>query len=703
MRGIPAHTTSGSPTKSIPIGMTDKTQHDFESFLRSIRKQFTARTYKLLENNCNHFSNECCKFLCNIGIPEEIISLPALFLATPMGKQLEPMINKFYGGGDPLRLVSGDVEKERENRKEKGVVFLFEKEEAEDELNEKESHKTAENVSKESDTKSCQSSEQGQPQNTQAGGFNIPPFAFQLLQGFMAQQNRPQQGSSSSSPSSAPSTAQHQHQNQTENGTHESSEKPSSSATASQSERKEEAKTDAMPNLLNMLGQLKAAGADKILGQYFPSNAVQSVLGGLLSSTAQPESAKQQTDNSHTADEEDLSSHPLFWTSADINRILSTLFDNADVFGSEAGSGKDASSAAESSASPSSSSSSSSSSSIPSDSSQNGVLSLSDRQFLSSAEIKSVFTSLLSHCAQNRVQKEASESSYPHFPERVHQILNSLFIAWPLNLTKPILELAAALALHPAEVAMLCVESSKTAAKGEEESEGKMMSESGLTGDSKEHMTNASSLHKSLNLSYLIDMLLSAKEKQTSVFNKLLLPCGQNLANATATSSGVEYLKRIGKVAEVFGLATEMLRIAVNSDESVLSVPSSFAIPVSVGASLIHNICLRLSADEKQSFDELNSEALNMLCTSLSKAWELHRMAAKGEGAGADEEANERALRTSVCAVHSLLKGNDTALAVAMTLPDEISLISVLSNIESSASDPVVSNVAHNLSVMMDI
>ena len=80
--------------------------------------RFSADAYSLLENNCNHFSNECAQFLLGVGtarhtadlprggplplepasepscagIPQQILDLPRAVLASPMGQMLRPLL-----------------------------------------------------------------------------------------------------------------------------------------------------------------------------------------------------------------------------------------------------------------------------------------------------------------------------------------------------------------------------------------------------------------------------------------------------------------------------------------------------------------------------------------------------------------------------------------------------------------------------------
>ena len=74
------------------IGLTTKTQSEFETYLRTINNQYTEATYDLINNNCNNFSDCICKFLTGVGIPSYILDLPRTVFTSPGGAMLRPMI-----------------------------------------------------------------------------------------------------------------------------------------------------------------------------------------------------------------------------------------------------------------------------------------------------------------------------------------------------------------------------------------------------------------------------------------------------------------------------------------------------------------------------------------------------------------------------------------------------------------------------------
>ena len=80
------------PTKSISLGYTEIPEELFMEFLREASPRFTQETYHVFKHNCNNFTNEAANFLLGKNIPEDILNLPDLFLNTPLGKMLGPML-----------------------------------------------------------------------------------------------------------------------------------------------------------------------------------------------------------------------------------------------------------------------------------------------------------------------------------------------------------------------------------------------------------------------------------------------------------------------------------------------------------------------------------------------------------------------------------------------------------------------------------
>ncbi|EGG15511.1 hypothetical protein DFA_10353 [Cavenderia fasciculata] len=84
----PLATPYGRPVQVINLGTTEITSDLFKEFLDGVRDRFRMDTYHLLENNCNHFTNECSQFLLGQPIPDHIVGLPREVLNTPFGMMI---------------------------------------------------------------------------------------------------------------------------------------------------------------------------------------------------------------------------------------------------------------------------------------------------------------------------------------------------------------------------------------------------------------------------------------------------------------------------------------------------------------------------------------------------------------------------------------------------------------------------------------
>ena len=78
--------------QEIKIAETELPKDIFENYVSEINSRFTQETYHLLENNCNHFTNDICNFLTGQNIPDWVLKQHEEIFSTPMGKMLMPMI-----------------------------------------------------------------------------------------------------------------------------------------------------------------------------------------------------------------------------------------------------------------------------------------------------------------------------------------------------------------------------------------------------------------------------------------------------------------------------------------------------------------------------------------------------------------------------------------------------------------------------------
>ncbi|KJE92247.1 hypothetical protein CAOG_03251 [Capsaspora owczarzaki ATCC 30864] len=110
----PGRTMHGQPLRQVDLGVTAIPRDVFHDFLRGLSDagQFSSTSYHLLDQNCNHFTQECAQFLVARDIPSYIRSLPDDFASTPMGAMLRPLINSFFTSGQavdevPFRSMAG--------------------------------------------------------------------------------------------------------------------------------------------------------------------------------------------------------------------------------------------------------------------------------------------------------------------------------------------------------------------------------------------------------------------------------------------------------------------------------------------------------------------------------------------------------------------------------------------------------------------
>lgn len=92
--GQPKKTPYGLPIKESVFGKTTKTKEELSKFLKEISDDFNYENYHVFKHNCNHFTNEVCKFLCGKPLPDEILSQEKLLDGTEFGKWLLPKLEK---------------------------------------------------------------------------------------------------------------------------------------------------------------------------------------------------------------------------------------------------------------------------------------------------------------------------------------------------------------------------------------------------------------------------------------------------------------------------------------------------------------------------------------------------------------------------------------------------------------------------------
>lgn len=85
-------TQFGSPVEILPIGETFLDEATIEHLLYDLSSRYTPESYRLLEFNCNNFSDELCQLLTGKSIPPHITGLPGAVLSTPFGQMIKPLL-----------------------------------------------------------------------------------------------------------------------------------------------------------------------------------------------------------------------------------------------------------------------------------------------------------------------------------------------------------------------------------------------------------------------------------------------------------------------------------------------------------------------------------------------------------------------------------------------------------------------------------
>jgi len=80
----------------IEIGVTHKSQAEFESWLVANSERFSPARYNLMTHNCNNFAHEALLhgLGMNTGVPQWVLDVPRKVMSSPMGQMLQPMLEQ---------------------------------------------------------------------------------------------------------------------------------------------------------------------------------------------------------------------------------------------------------------------------------------------------------------------------------------------------------------------------------------------------------------------------------------------------------------------------------------------------------------------------------------------------------------------------------------------------------------------------------
>ena len=84
------------PIQILEIGVTHKSQAEFESWLVSNGERFSPARYNLMTHNCNNFAHEALLHGLGMsrGVPQWVLDVPAKVMSSPMGQMLMPMLEQ---------------------------------------------------------------------------------------------------------------------------------------------------------------------------------------------------------------------------------------------------------------------------------------------------------------------------------------------------------------------------------------------------------------------------------------------------------------------------------------------------------------------------------------------------------------------------------------------------------------------------------
>ena len=99
--GVPMKTPYGMPLREMHFGETEIPIELFREYLFDLKFQFNTNTYHMLNNNCNHFTNEIAFFLCGKNLPDNILNQHKELNNTPMGRYILPMLEKMNPNPNP--------------------------------------------------------------------------------------------------------------------------------------------------------------------------------------------------------------------------------------------------------------------------------------------------------------------------------------------------------------------------------------------------------------------------------------------------------------------------------------------------------------------------------------------------------------------------------------------------------------------------
>lgn len=90
----PGETSFGDPDRKVHLGYTLWTMEELHFHVTTeLKPIFQRDTYDVVCNNCNHFTDRVCLFLCGLRAPEEVRRQPEILLESKSVQAVRPLLN----------------------------------------------------------------------------------------------------------------------------------------------------------------------------------------------------------------------------------------------------------------------------------------------------------------------------------------------------------------------------------------------------------------------------------------------------------------------------------------------------------------------------------------------------------------------------------------------------------------------------------
>ncbi|XP_013192826.2 uncharacterized protein LOC106136737 isoform X1 [Amyelois transitella] len=106
----------GAPQQVERLGQTFVPFPVFAEYLQGLATTtYTGSEYRLLEHNCNHFSEEVAQFLCGAHVPKHIVRQPETVLSGPQRLALQALLDNLLPGPPGQAVFANGVRRSRQD------------------------------------------------------------------------------------------------------------------------------------------------------------------------------------------------------------------------------------------------------------------------------------------------------------------------------------------------------------------------------------------------------------------------------------------------------------------------------------------------------------------------------------------------------------------------------------------------------------